>query len=358
MSADEYGSRRGQVRERLAELRIDALIVSHLPNVRYLTGFTGSNALLIITERTDWLLTDPRYDIQAHQETSCSVRIQKRNLWLGLKDRLRQRSRIGFESAHVTHASFAALRNAIGKAAHRIPAAGVVEELRKVKSPSEINTIRHSVRINSTALAEALGRLRPEMSEAELAAEIDYRQRLHGATGSAFETIVASGLRTALPHARPSPAALKRGALLLIDMGALYQGYSSDMTRVFSLGRPSRRARVLYSAVLESQQAAIAAIRPGVTAASIDKAARTSLGERGLDKFFTHSTGHGLGLEIHEAPALRRSDSTVLQPGMVITVEPGVYLRDEGGMRIEDTVLVTASGVENLTPTSKELLEL
>ncbi|MFN7923347.1 MAG: Xaa-Pro peptidase family protein [Bryobacteraceae bacterium] len=358
MSPTEFSARRDRVRALLPKLKVDALLVTFLPNVRYLSGFTGSNAILVITESADRLLTDPRYDIQARAETSCDVRVFRKSLWTCIRQPLQRFRRIGFDSPHVSHAALATAQSTVGKTHRWIATSSVVEDLRMVKSLSEIELIRHSVDLNSRAFDEALAQFRHGMTEADLAAEIDYRQRRLGAQAFAFETIVASGVRTALPHARPGANPIARDALLLIDMGALYQGYSSDMTRVVFTGRPSRRARELYSAVLESQMAAVAAIRPGEKAANIDKTARQSLKQRGFDKFFTHSTGHGLGLEIHEAPSLRRKDKSVLQPGMVITVEPGVYLEDEGGIRIEDTVLVTDQGHEVLTPTSKQFLEI
>jgi Xaa-Pro aminopeptidase len=192
----------------------------------------------------------------------------------------------------------------------------------------------------------------------DLAAEIDYRMRKLGAERPAFDTIVASGARSALPHAQPSATILGRNELLLIDMGAALAGYASDMTRVLFLGCPGSRIKRIYNAVLEAQLAAIDAVRPGVTAAHVDGAARRSLRKKGLEKAFVHSTGHGLGLEIHEPPRIGRADKTSLREGMTITIEPGAYLEGFGGVRIEDTVVVTKAGCEILTPTSKKLREL
>jgi len=228
-----------------------------------------------------------------------------------------------------------------------------------VKSAPEIALIRRSVDANSKAFEQALRVIRPGRTrEADLAAEIDYRMRKLGAERPAFETIVASGERSALPHAQPTQRILGKNELLLIDMGATLEGYASDMTRVLYLGRPNGRIKRIYDAVLEAQLAAIAAVRPGVTAAHVDRAARNVLRTEKLDNAFVHSTGHGLGLEIHEPPRLGKKEKTRLQEGMAITIEPGVYLRGYGGVRIEDTVVVTKTGCEVLTPTSKELRQV
>jgi Xaa-Pro aminopeptidase len=227
-----------------------------------------------------------------------------------------------------------------------------------VKTAEEIARIRRSVRTNSEAFSAAVKKMRPGISEAEVAAEIDYQMRRRGAEKPSFDTIVAFGARTALPHAQPTAQRLGNHELVLIDMGATQEGYASDMTRMVFLGKPAADARKMYDAVLEAQLAAIAAVREGVTAERVDRAARQTLKSRGLEKAFVHSTGHGLGLEIHEPPRLGKKDKTELRAGMVVTIEPGVYVKGAGGVRIEDTVLVTERGCEILTPTSKELMVL
>jgi Xaa-Pro aminopeptidase len=238
------------------------------------------------------------------------------------------------------------------------PLAGAVETLRMTKSPAEVENIRKSVRVNSEAYARTLRRVRLGMRERDIAAELDYQMRLHGAEKPAFDTIVAAGVRTALPHAQPTGRRLEENDLLLIDMGACLDGYMSDMTRMAFLGPPTKRVKMLYDAVLEAQMTAIEAVRPGVTSAQVDGAAREVLKRHGLDRHFVHSTGHGLGLEIHESPRIGKKDQTKLTAGMVITIEPGAYIDSFGGVRIEDTVLVTANGCEILTPTTKEFVHL
>lgn len=227
-----------------------------------------------------------------------------------------------------------------------------------VKSPDEIALIRRSVQVNSEAFARTLRRVRVGVREQDIAAELDFQMRMLGAERPAFETIVAAGERSALPHARPSAHQLEENELLLIDMGATLDGYASDMTRVAYAGTPPKKVRDMYRAVLEAQLAAIDAVRPGITAGKVDRVARGVLKLYKLDRQFTHSTGHGLGLEIHEPPRLGRKDKTRLQAGMAITIEPGAYVEGLGGIRIEDTVLVTERGCEVLTPTSKEFVRL
>jgi Xaa-Pro aminopeptidase len=227
-----------------------------------------------------------------------------------------------------------------------------------VKSADEIALIRASVNTNSQAFARTLKRIRPGVLESDVAAELEYQMRRLGAEKPSFETIVASGRRSALPHAQPSRLPLAPNQLVLIDVGASRCGYASDMTRMLFFGKPGAKIRRMYNAVLASQLAAISAVREGVTAALVDRKARQSLKAEALDKAFVHSTGHGLGLEIHEPPRLGKKDKTRLVAGMVITIEPGVYIEGTGGIRIEDTVLVTRTGCEVLTPTPKELLLL
>jgi Xaa-Pro aminopeptidase len=227
-----------------------------------------------------------------------------------------------------------------------------------VKSAVEIATIKASVELNSAALEQVLSTFRHGTTEVDLAAEIEYRMRRLGADGPAFDTIVASGARSALPHAHPTAAAAANDQLLLIDMGAFVAGYASDMTRTFGVGRLGSKAKRIYRAVLESQLAAIDAVKAGIPASSVDRAARSVLRRHGFEKMFIHSTGHGLGLEIHEGPRIGRKEATRLEAGMAITIEPGVYVEGFGGVRIEDTVVVTDTGCQVLTPTKKDLLVL
>ncbi len=346
--------------ERLGEWKADALLISAQANIRYLTGFTGSNGLLAVAPSGMTLFTDPRYAIQAAKQAPCAVRVVRGPLAkaaAGLVRRKRWR-RVGFEAARIFFTDYTALRDALPRGVTLMPLAPVVEPLRMVKTEEEIARIRRSVMTNSLALDAALPAIRPGVTELDIAAELEYQQRRHGAEKAAFETIVAAGPRSALPHAEPGTQPVIANHLLLIDMGACQEGYASDMTRVFAIGQPAARLRDMHKAVHEAQWAATEAVRPGVTAGYIDGQARRVMKAHGLDRVFVHSTGHGLGLEIHEAPRLGAKDQTKLEAGMVVTIEPGAYVEGLGGVRIEDTVLVTATGHETLTPTSKEFISL
>jgi Xaa-Pro aminopeptidase len=352
--------RREKAVSALAEFGVEAFLVTSLHNVRYLTGFTGSNAMLLVQAHAEAILyTDPRYTVQSKQQVTCEIRIAKGPLTKAVvRDVGRSRVRkVGFEQDHLSVAQFESLRRQFPERSELLPLSGVVEKLRMVKDASEIALIRASVEVNSGALEAALKRLKAGMTEAEFAAEIDYQSRKLGAEGPAFDTIVAAGERAALPHAHPGAAKIGPG-MLLIDMGAFREGYASDMTRMVHLGLAKPKYKKAYKAVLEAQLAAIAVVKPGARSSAVDAAARRVLKRHGLDREFIHSTGHGLGLEIHEPPRLGRKDKTVLEPGMAITIEPGVYIEGWGGIRIEDTVLVTGQGCEILTPTGKELREL
>lgn len=358
MNAIEFASRREQLIPVWKDLKAEAFLVTGLPNVRYLSGFTGSNAALLLTADRSILFTDPRYATQASAESDCEIKIVK-GPWLPQVVSWTKRLRIKRVAIEENRAGLEEYRYLKSDKGLKIRlASGLVELQRRSKSEAEIATIRASVLLNSEALEQALRHFQPNATEVEIAAEIEYRMRKLGADGTAFDTIVASGDRTALPHAHPVSKRIQTDQLLLIDMGARVAGYCSDMTRTFAVGKLSTKARRMYKAVLESQLAAIDAVRPGATCSAVDRAARDVLKRHGLEKQFIHSTGHGLGLEIHEGPRVGRKDKTKLTPGMVITIEPGVYIEGLGGVRIEDTVVVTESGVETLTPTSKELIAL
>jgi Xaa-Pro aminopeptidase len=337
----------------LSAYGVDAFLISNLHNVRYLTGFTGSNAMLLVLPDEVIFFTDPRYRLQSAQEVKEKVVVATGHLLNSAITTAKRKKvrRVAVEQSTMTLGEAEMLR---GKFEIRA-ASGVVEGMRMVKSPEEIERIRKSVELNSRAFEQAFKKARPGMREYELATEIDYRMRRLGADGPAFETIVAAGARSALPHSRPGEARLEANQLLLIDMGAMVDGYASDMTRMAHFGKPPKKVRKAYDAVLEAQLAAIAAVRPGRSGAAVDQAARDVLTAAGLGEAFVHSTGHGLGLEIHEDPRIGKAGKVKLAPGMAITIEPGIYLEGWGGIRVEDTVVVTDSGCEVLTPTPKEL---
>ena len=356
----DYAARLRRLESQLPEAKVDALLVSALCNIHYLTGFTGSNGFLLVAPGEVILITDPRYKIQARQETTCKVITARGQLTSSVLSLIRRKryKTIGFEKSRLVYDSFDTISKDLPLGTSLTPAAGLVEKLRSIKSAEEIALIRRAVQTNSEAFERSLKRAKPGVREFEVAAEIDNQMRRLGAESTAFDTIVASGARSALPHARPTSNFLTLNELVLIDMGARRDGYTSDMTRVLFLGTPPRRVRQLYRSVLDAQAAGIAAVRAGAKAIDVDRAARRSLEPAGLDKLFVHSTGHGLGLEIHEYPRIGRREKTRLEAGMVITIEPGVYMEGFGGIRIEDTVLVTETGCEVLTPTPKELFTL
>jgi Xaa-Pro aminopeptidase len=357
VAADEFEPRRRAVAGGLAERNLDAFLVAFSANLRYLTGFTGSNGNLLVLPGRAILFTDPRYQIQAREEASCEVRIATGPLALDVAAairRLRLR-RIGYEPARMTCDLLESLNGRLPLNASFQPIHGWIEHLRTIKSAAELERIERSVETNSRAFEETVKKVKPGMKEQDLAAELEYRMRRLGAEKPAFETIVAGGARSALPHAQPTSARLERGSLVVVDMGAFQEGYASDMTRMLFLGRPTPKVKRAYKAVLEAQLAAVDAVRAGVTTASVDAQARKVLQRYGLAEAFIHSTGHGLGLEIHEPPRIGKQDKSRLEEGMAVTIEPGVYLEGFGGIRIEDTIVVTRSGCRVLTRTSKEL---
>ena len=352
------------LRRAMDGLGADGLLVSHLPNVFYLCGFTGSHAALLILADQLHLFTDGRYTVQAREEAPF-VRIHigrqpasvQAGQWIAAK-RLRGRARLGYDPAHLTQAEWVRLKAAAGRSARWRSAAGLVEGLREIKSPGELQAMRHAAKLGSEVMEEVLSLVRPGVTELELAAEADYRMRRKGAAGPAFETIVASGVRAALPHARPTEKRLQKNELVVIDLGAILRHYCSDLTRTVYLGRAPRRVRGWYRAVQEAQQAALEALQAGQSAGRVDQAARRVLQRYRLGRFFAHSTGHGLGIEVHEGPRLGRGQKQEIRVGNVVTLEPGIYVEGIGGIRIEDDVAVHASGTEVLTGAPRGLLEI
>ena len=343
------------MRSDFAASKVDALLVSSPANVRYLSGYCGSNGLVLLTGRDTYLFTDPRY-ASACADLPVTLQVVRKPLIVAAAEMVKRKriKRVGYEPIWINVSDFSRLKE--GLKASLVPVSGLVEQHRAIKSPSEIEKIRKSVAVNSEAYSRTLKRIKVGVRELDIAAELDYHMRKLGAEKSAFDTIVASGPRTAFPHAHPTLARVASNELLLIDMGATLDGYASDMTRVSFLGTPSRKVKAMYRAVLEAQLAGVDAVRPGVTAGHVDSAARNILKKYKLEEAFVHSTGHGLGLEIHEGPRIAGQDKSPLRPGMVITIEPGAYVEGFGGIRIEDTVLVTSTGREVLTPTSKEFI--
>jgi len=358
-----FHGRQAKLRDHLAATRFDALLVSHLPNIRYLCGFTGSAGLLLVQESGSVFFTDVRYDTQAHQEVKAAKVVIARKASLAalgeLLARRRKRARgwiLGIESEHFTVSEKKRLAGFTPSGVRLKDAPSIVERFRMVKDKDELAKTRSAVALGAKIFDRALEVLRPKVKEVEVAAEMEFAARRGGAEEMSFPTIIASGARSALPHGRASTQAIPRGAFVVCDFGVILSGYCSDQTRTVWVGSVPEDARRSYEAVREAQQAAIEAVRPGIAVGEVDAAARNVLKKAGLGRYFSHSTGHGVGLEIHESPRVASGQREVLQPGMVITIEPGVYFPGKWGVRIEDMVAVTGGGCEVLTPTSKELL--
>ncbi|SDC67466.1 M24 family metallopeptidase [Actinokineospora iranica] len=360
--SDSHPRRRAALRTSLRDAGLDALLVVDLLNVRYLTGFTGSNGALLVHADGDEhsvFCTDGRYLRQSAVQVPELERVIERASALALaaraaKDGLR---RVGYESQHVTVDGLDALADAAGSV-ELTRAPNLVERLRLVKDDTEIEALRMACAAADRALANLIehGGLRPGRTEREVARELESRMLDHGATGRAFESIVAAGANSAIPHHRPTDAVLAAGDFVKLDFGALVDGYHSDMTRTVVLGEPADWQCEIYDLVAAAQAAGRAALRPGAAVRDVDAAARDVIERAGRGAEFTHGLGHGVGLEIHEAPSLAKTGEGTLSAGMAVTVEPGVYLSGRGGVRIEDTLVVRDDGPELLTLTTKQLM--
>jgi len=359
----DFHARQKKLREQLAGSRFDGLLIRHLPNIRYLCGFTGSAGLLLLEESGSVFFTDVRYDTQAHEEIcEANVVIARKAIlqclgeWLTRRRKRARKWTFGVEAEHFTLADKERLKDLLPSGSRLRASPAVVEQARTVKDADELKKIRDAVALGAKLFDRVLEVLRPGIREVEVAAEIEYAARQAGAEEMSFPTIVASGARSALPHGRASTQPIQPGAFVVCDFGVILAGYCSDQTRTVWMGSASGEARRTYEAVREAQQAAVKAVRPGIAVGEVDAAARKVLRKAGLGRYFTHSTGHGVGLEIHEAPRVAAGQRDILQPGMVITIEPGVYLPGKWGVRIEDMVAVTAGGCEVLAPTSRDFV--
>jgi Xaa-Pro aminopeptidase len=353
-----------RLRAACRKFKASAVLVSHLPNVFYLCGFTGENALLLVERHRATLFTDPRFAVQARQERAApgmSIEIVSGPLPPAVGAYLLRKSRsrsMLLEEEHLSLAQFRGIRRATKGACSWRATRGLVEALREVKDEEEVSLMRRAAKVGVSVMRHVISCLRPGISELDVAAEAEYQMKKLGASGPSFETIVASGPRAALPHGRPTPKRLKKKELVVLDLGVILRGYCSDLTRTVHLGRASAEVRSLYRAVLMAQSAAREAVHAGVEARGVDEAARQVLRREGLERYFVHSTGHGLGIEVHERPSLGRNQTARLKAGSVVTIEPGIYLPGRGGIRIEDDVLVKERGSETLTELPRELLEI
>lgn len=338
--------------------RLDAVVLTSPHALRYYTGFTGSNGLAVVRPSGAWFLTDGRYREQIAGEVRGVRRIVAAGdlaAAAGARKLLEGCPRAGIEERSVTVALLLALRRAAPRT-RMVPAADAVEAPMLRKDPSEIASLRRAIRISERVFGEVFGLLRPGAAERDIAAAICARQRQLGADRDAFEPIVASGPRSALPHARATARRLRTGEPVLLDFGCVVDGYHADLARTVVVGRSPRRLRDLHAAVLDAHAAACDAVRPGATGADVDAAARAVLRRAGLDRRFVHALGHGLGLRLHEGPRLGARSADVLEEGAVVTVEPGVYIPGFGGVRVEDDILVTRNGWRSLSVLNRDLL--
>jgi Xaa-Pro aminopeptidase len=361
----DYKGRQKRLRNSLAGSRFDALLITHLPNIRYLCGFSGSTAALLISPLKSVFFSDGRYAEQARAEVQgASVVIARKSPlvsaaeWLVAQPKRSRPKIIGIEGEHMTIAERGQIVRSLGSGFQLRQGPSLVEKARIVKDKDEISLLREAVKLGASLFDTALRTIRPGVQEVQVAAEMEYAARRAGAEGMSFETIIASGARSALPHGRASATPIPADGFVVCDFGVILAGYCSDMTRTVYVGRPSDEAHRMYDSVREAQQAAVTAVRPGISVGQVDSVARKLLQHKGLACHFTHSTGHGVGLEIHEAPRLAAGQADILRPGMVVTIEPGVYCPGLGGVRIEDMVVVTENGCAVLTPTSKDLITI
>ena len=360
----ELPDRLARLNDSLAGLGIDALLVTDEINVRYLSGFTGDSSYLLVTARETAILSDGRYEAQIAEQCGylpCFVRPPSESL-SDLTERVLNeliapgdtRRKVGLEAEHLSMSAYQLFAERCGEIDF-VATSGIVESLRMVKDPQEIEVTRHAVRLAERAFESLLPMLTPGCSERQVAHELEAKMRLLGAEGCSFAPIVAFGAAGALPHYEPTDRLLEDAPTILIDWGAKLGGYASDLTRTLHRNSASAEFRRCYEAVLESQLAAIEAIGPGVAASDVDRAARAVLQGAGLGAAFKHGLGHGVGLQIHESPRLSSSSDETLAAGMIVTVEPGVYFDGDFGIRIEDDVLVTDSGCEVLSRLPKGL---
>jgi Xaa-Pro aminopeptidase len=360
----DFRARKKRAAAAVAAAGVDGLLVTHLPDVRYLCGFTGSSAALVLARGGATLFTDGRYTAQAKAEAKGTrVVIAKKPAVAAACEWMETAGirRCGFDAAQTTVAGLESMRKAVSSRVRRgmfVAVGSLIARLREMKDADEIEKMRAAANLGCRLFDGMLDYLEPGLTELAVAAELEHAARLAGAEAMSFDTIVASGERSALPHGRASMAKLPKRGFVTLDFGVVLDGYCSDMTRTVHLGKALEGEREVYDAVLEAQEAAVAAVAPGVTSGDVDEAARSVLRRAGLDKYFSHSTGHGVGLEIHEGPRLAAKQTQVLEQGMVITIEPGAYMPGKFGLRIEDMVLVTAASGEVLTPSVKAWIEL
>ncbi|TDF99223.1 M24 family metallopeptidase [Paenibacillus piri] len=355
-----HQARLDRLRVVMEQQGLQALLITNGVNRQYMTGFTGSSGYVLVTAAKAYLLTDFRYMTQAPQQAAAYEVVEHapkametvRDLLVKLGI-----AKIGFEQTDLTYGAYLSTAETL-KGIELAATGGLVEQLRLVKDVSELAVMREAAELADRTFTHILPFLKPGAKESEIALEIEFFMRKNGAASTSFETIVASGERSALPHGKASERILQTNEFVKMDYGAYYKSYCSDITRTVVLGKPTDKHREIYSIVLEAQMTALERIKPGMTGQQADAVARDVIKRYGYGGFFGHGTGHGLGMEIHEAPRLSTQGDVVLMPGMTVTVEPGIYLPGFGGVRIEDDIVITETGNERLTHASKDLIVL
>ncbi|XOQ16753.1 MAG: Aminopeptidase P family protein [Shouchella clausii] len=345
---------------KLSDYELDGLLISSSINRRYVSGFTGTAGAVLLTETDALFLTDFRYTEQAmKQVVDCSVIEQKGTLPQEVAAQVKRLhiKRLGFEKTQLTYAEFETYQNLLDNT-KLIPVSQVVESLRIIKTEEEIAIMQKAAAIADEAFAHIQGYIKPGVREIDVSNELEFFMRKKGATSSSFDIIVASGVRSALPHGVASEKTIEHGELVTLDYGAYYNGYCSDITRTLAVGDVSDELLAIYETVRVAQERAVEGIKAGITGKEGDALARDYIAEKGYGQYFGHSTGHGLGMEVHEGPSLSTKSDIVLQPGMVVTVEPGVYIPGVGGTRIEDDVVITENGNSTLTHSPRTLIHV
>ncbi|EEL49316.1 Xaa-Pro dipeptidase [Bacillus mycoides] len=348
-----------KLRSAFGEAGIDGVLLTNEYSRRYMTNFTGTAGVVLISNDRALFITDFRYVEQASKQAIGYEIVQHTGLILDEVAKQVENlgiQKLGFEQDTLTYSSYTAHKEAIG--AEFVPTSGLVENLRLIKTDSEIKILKEAAQIADAAFEHILSFIRPGVSEIEVSNELEFFMRKQGATSSSFDIIVASGLRSALPHGVASEKVIEKGDFVTLDFGAYYKGYCSDITRTIAVGEPSDKLKEIYNVVLEAQLRGVNGIKAGLTGREADALTRDYITEKGYGEYFGHSTGHGVGLEIHEAPGLAFRSETVLEPGMAVTVEPGIYIPGVGGVRIEDDIIVTSEGNEVITKSPKELIIL
>lgn len=351
--------RLSRVRPKIAALGLDAFLFSDMQNIRYIVGFTGSDGALLVGHRKTILLVDGRYTTQAGKEVQGAEVREYREKMEGISATVRDNDWkiIGLESAALTLEEYLKLRDKLADLEMKTPE-GAFNQLRIIKDDDETDQIKKAADISSEALRLTLAGIKPGLAERDVAADMEWHLRRGGADSPSFDIIVASGENAAMPHAKPGSRTLEKGDFIVLDYGAVYRGYRSDETCTVALGQISEKQKKVYGIVKEAHDRAVEAVKAGVACEEVDRVARSVIEEKGLGKFFTHGTGHGVGLCVHEEPRISALSKSVLEAGMVITIEPGVYLPGAWGVRIEDMVLVEQDGCRVLTTAPKDLIIL